>query len=288
MEYKKIEQEGIVVGIATNEKGLPIMVDDEGVETGIDAIHLLGKVPALQEEAKGHRLKAKEIQDEFDVFKERFTGIEDPAKAIEALTRVQDIEGQNLIDANDAETLRKQLQDAHDEQFAGVKKTYDAKITELNDVIGVQQGDIFEALVLQKFNNSAWFSGEAPKTYLFPEVAKDHFGRHFKVEKNSNGKSAVVGYNIGGENDGQKIFSIERPGELAGFDEAIGIIIGKHPQRSVLMRASFGGGASGSENTGGLPKLEKMRRELVEAKKSKDTILANRLIRQIAEEEQKK
>jgi len=287
MEYKKIEQEGIVVGIATNEKGLPIMVDDEGVETGIDAIHLLGKVPALQEEAKGHRLKAKEIQDEFDVFKERFTGIEDPAKAIEALTRVQDIEGQNLIDANDAETLRKQLQDAHDEQFAGVKKTYDAKITELNDVIGVQQGDIFEALVLQKFNNSAWFSGEAPKTYLFPEVAKDHFGRHFKVEKNSNGKSAVVGYNIGGENDGQKIFSIERPGELAGFDEAIGIIIGKHPQRNVLMRASFGGGAGGSESGGGLPKLEKMKRGLVEAKKSKDMILANRLIRMIAEEEKK-
>ena len=288
MEYKKIEQEGVVVGIATNEKGLPIMVDDEGVETGIDAIHLLGKVPALQEEAKGHRLKAKEIQDEFDVFKTKFVGIEDPAKALEALIRVQDIEGQNLIDANDAETLRKQLQAAHDDEVSGIKKTYDTKMDELNGIIGVQQSDIFDALVLQKFNNSPWFSGEIPKTHLFPEVAKDHFGRHFKVEKNSNGKSTVVGYNIGGENDGQKIFSIERPGEIAGFDEAIGIIIGKHPQRSVLMKASFGGGAGGSENPGGLPKLEKLRRELVEAKKSRDSILANRLIRQIAEEEKKK
>ena len=287
MEYKKIEQEGVVVGIATSENGLPIMVDDKGVETGIDAIHLLGKVPALQEEAKGHRLKTKEVQDEFDAFKETFVGI-DPAKAREAVTKVQDIEGQNLIDSKDAETLRKQLQAAHDDEVSGIKKTYDVKLGELNNTISEQQGDIFEALVLQQFNNSPWFAGEVPKTHLFPEVAKDHFGRHFKVEKNSEGKSSVIGYNIGGENDGQKIFSIERPGEIAGFDEAIGIIIGKHPQRSVLMRASFGGGASGSENTGGLPKLEKMRRELVEAKKSKDTILANRLIRQIAEEEQKK
>ena len=287
MEYKMIEQEG-VVGIATNENGLPIMVDDKGVETGIDAIHLLGKVPALQEEAKNHRLKTKEVQDEFDVFKERFAGIEDPVKAREALTRIQDVEGQNLIDANDAETLRKQLQAAHDEELVGIKKNYDTKITELNDFIAVQQGDIFDALVLQKFNSSAWFSGETPKTHLFPEVAKDHFGRHFKVEKNPNGKSSVVGYNIGGENDGQKIFSIERPGELAGFDESIGIIISKHPQRGVIMKASFGGGASGSGNFGGLPKLEKMKKELVEAKKSRDPVLANSLIRQIAEEEQRK
>ena len=226
MEYKTIlNDEGKVVGIAVNEKSLPIMVGEDGVETGIDAIHLLAKVPALQEEAKGHRLNAKTIQDELDVFKEKFSGIEDPAKALEALTKMQDIDGQKLIDANDAETLRKQLQSAHDKEVENLRGTFEAKSKEFGETINTMQADLFDALVLQKFNNSPWFSGENPKTFLFAEVAKDHFGKNFKVEKDSTGKSTVIGYHMAGENAGQKIFSMERPGELAGFDEAISILL---------------------------------------------------------------
>jgi len=287
MEYKTIlDDEQKVVGIAVNEKGLPIMVS-EGVETGIDAIHLLGKVPSLQEEAKGHRLKAKEVQDELDEFKTKFSGIEDPTKALEALTKMQDIDGQKLIDANDAETLRKQLQSAHDKEVENLKGTFEIKSKEYGETLNTMQADLFDALVLQKFNSSPLFSGENPKTFLFPEVAKDHFGKNFKVEKDSAGKSTVIGYHMTGENAGQKIFSMERPGEIAGFDEAMSIIIDLHPQKDHILKTSHGGGAGGSEGGGSLNKLDKMKKELVEARKVKDTMTANRLIRQISEEENK-
>jgi len=288
MEYKTIlNDEEKVVGIAVNEKGLPIMLSEDGTETGIDAIHLLAKVPALQEEAKGHRLNAKTIQDELDVFKEKFSGIEDPTKALEALTKMQDIDGQKLIDANDAETLRKQLQDAHDKELVTLKGAYEAKTGEYDGIISTMQSDLFDALVLQKFNSSPWFSGETPKTNLFPEVAKDHFGKYFKVEKDSTGKSTVIGYHMDGESSGQKIFSMERPGELAGFNEAISIIIDRHPQKELILKASHGGGAGGSDGGSNLSKLDKMKKELTEAQKTKDTITANRLIRQISIESNK-
>ena len=289
MKYKTIEgEDGSVVGIAVNEKGLPIMVGDDGVETAIDAIHLYSKIPSLQEEAKNHRLKANEIQVEFDTFKEAYTGIEDPAKALDALTRMQDIEGQKLIDAKDAEALRIQLQDAHDKELSGIKKTYDEKIAELSGLVSSQQADIFDSLVLQNFNNSQWFAGEAPKTHLVPEIAKDHFGKHFKVEKNSAGKTVVIGYHLGGENDGQKIFSIERPGEIAGFDEAMSMIIDKHPQRDNILKSSFGGGALGGDGAPSANKLEKLEKDYAAAVASKNSLLANTLIRQINTEKLKK
>jgi len=288
MKYKTIEgEDGSVVGVAVNEKGLPVMVGDDGAEVAIDAIHLYSKIPSLQEEAKNHRLKAKEFQDELDSFKEKYSGIEDPSKALEALTKMQDIEGQKLIDSKDAEALRLQLQDAHDKELSGIKKTYDEKITELSGIINSQQADIFDSLVLQNFNNSQWFAGENPKTHLVPEIAKDHFGKHFKVEKNSAGKTVVIGYHLGGESDGQKIFSIERPGEIAGFDEAMSMIIDKHPQRDNILRASFGGGAGGADNTPSANKLEKLKKDYAAALASKNTALANRLIRQINSEESK-
>jgi len=288
MKYKMIELEDGVKGIAVNENGLPIMVDEAGVETGIDAIHLLGKVPSLQEEAKNHRLKAVEVQKEYDEFKERYEKIDDPVKAIEALTKIADIDGQKLIDAEDAATLRKQLQAAHDKELDTVKVLAQTNAEKLQSIIDSQQKDIFDALVLQNFNTSPWFAGEAPKTHFFPEAAKDVFGKHFKVEKDSvSGKNRVIGYHMGGENDGQKIFSIERPGEIAGFEEAIHIIIDKHPQRDSIIKMSFGGGAGGADDTPSASKLEKLRKDYDKAIASGNVVEANGLIRRIKEEENK-
>ena len=288
MKYKTIELEDGVKGIAINENNLPVMVDDEGKEIPIDAIHLYTKIPALNEEAKNHRLKADAVQKEYDEFKERYAKIEDPAKALEALLKMQDIDNQKFIDAKDAETLRKQLQAAHDKELETVKGLAKKTKEELQAVIDSQQADIFDALVLQNFNTSQWFSGEAPKTHFFPEAAKSVFGRHFKVEKDGAGKNKVIGYHIGGENDGQKIFSIERPGEVAGFEEAIHIIIDKHPQRDSIIKSSFGGGAGGSDDTPSASRLEKMKKDFEKAKAAKDSVTANRLIRKISEEEAKK
>jgi hypothetical protein len=288
MKYKMIELGNDVKGIAVTDNGLPIMVDDEGKETGIDAIHLLSKVPSLQEEAKNHRLKANDVQKEYDEFKEKYAKIADPVKALEALTKIQDIDGQKLIDAEDAATLRKQLQAAHDKELEAVKVSAHASTEKLQAIIDSQQADIFDALVLQNFNTSQWFAGESPKTYFFPEAAKSVFGKHFKVEKDSGtGKNRVIGYHIGGENDGQKIFSIERPGEIAAFEEAIHIIIDKHPQRDSIIKMSFGGGAGGADDTPSASKLEKLKKDYDKAIASGNAMEANRLIRRIKEEENK-
>lgn len=281
MEYKTVEHEGVSF-ICVDDKGLPIVVDDDGKEQAVDAIHLLSKIPSLQEESKNHRLRAKEIREEFDSFKESFAGIEDPAKAREALDKIKDIENQKLIDAGEAEALRKQLQAAADKVLSETKTSYENKIVDLQKIIAQQDNDIFDAKVTSRFDNSSWFSGAEPKTILPPSVAKDHFGKYFKVEKSGSGQSVVVGY----IND-EKIFSIERPGEVAGFDEAIGIILDRHPQKEQIVRSPFGGGAGGGDTPTSKSTLDKLLKAYREASDKRDATNMVLLERQIAEERRK-
>lgn len=280
-QYKIVEVEGKKL-IEMSENGHPVIVDEEGKEQGIDAIHLLSKIPSLQEEAKNHRLQAKGYKEELAEMKEKYGKIEDPDKALEAITKLADIDNQKLIDANEAEQLRKQLSAAAEKTLNETKKSYEDKIKELSEIIETQKNDIFDAKVTSQFDNSPWFSGPDAKTILFPEIAKDHFGKNFKVEKDAEGRSRVIGY-MGGE----KIFSIEKPGELASFNEAIGIILDNHPQKENIVKVAHGGGAGGSDFNLSGSKLDKLRKAYDEAKRAGNTTLVVSLERQINEERRK-
>ena len=71
-------------------------------------------------------------------------------------------------------------------------------------------------------------------------MAQDTFGKMFKVENDT-----VVGY----DNQGNKIYSNEHPGELADFDEALELLVNKYPYKDNILKSS-GRSGSGSQGSG--------------------------------------
>jgi hypothetical protein len=70
------------------------------------------------------------------------------------------------------------------------------------------------------------------------EKAARIYGHHFKV---------LEGRVVGHDEDGKKLYSRTRPGEIADFDEALGIIVNADPDRDniLLFCGGTGGGALG-------------------------------------------
>lgn len=227
--------------IQVDEKGNPIsLVEKEGVETevGIDVDHLWNKVPSLQAEAKKYREAKQELEKQVKLFE----GIEDPEKAKEALQTVMNLDAKKLVDAGEMENLKKQLMENHTNQLNQTKKAYEDKIVNLEGLTQQKDGQIFNLMVSEQFSNNEHFAGKEPLTTLPPEIAKSYFGKHFRVEPVEEGSNqlTVVGYLD--EAGKEKIYSQSQGGALAGFNEALKIIIDKSPFKKSIMHASSGGG----------------------------------------------
>lgn len=217
-------------GIAINDNGLPIIIADDGSETGVDAIHLVGKILEVNNEAKKHRLNAEEATEKLA----KFTGIEDPEAAITAMETVKNLDAKQLVDAGEAKKVK-------DQAVAETKKVYEDRLADSQGVVDGLQSQVFTLMVSDKFKSSKVIG----TTVLPPDVAEAYFGKNFKVEE-KNGKTVVVGY-MGDD----PIYSKERPGELATFEEALGTVIDQYPMKNDILKGSGGHGSGKPANGGG-------------------------------------
>ncbi len=239
MEYVTITDEsGKVTGIKVGEKGMPRVLDDDK-ELELDAIHLFGKIPALQTEAKEHRLKKEEALKRLEPFADM-----DPTAVKEALEKVKTLDESQMMAIGDVDKLKVQILKVETDRQEEIKREYEKALGEKNDTIIEMQGDIYKAVVSSQFSKSPWFTGAEAKTNLTPDIAEAYFGKNFKVEK-QEGQLKVIGY-VGED----KVYSKERPGELAYFDEAIGVIINNYPMKENILSKSKGTGAPGSGHQG--------------------------------------
>ena len=188
MEYLVIEEDGKVVGVKTGEKGMPLVKDTDGKEFELDAIHLFSKIPALQTEAKDHRLKKEDALKRL----EPYDGM-DAAAAKEALEKVKLYGESEMMAMGDVEKLKAQLLKVETERQEEIKRNYEQALGERDATIIEMQGDIYKAVVSSQFSKSPWFTGTDPKTILTPDIAEAYFGRNFKVDKIDNALT-VIGY----------------------------------------------------------------------------------------------
>jgi hypothetical protein len=210
-------------GSAAVQDGKPVYVDDAGTEIPYDVPAMMVKINELNSEAKTHRLAAKEAKEKLTTFE----GIEDPAAAIKALQFAQSMDGKKVMDD---EAIQKLIQNA--------VKPLQEKLNASDTALAEKDGHIYKLEVSNKFQSSPFIK---EKSIIPPDMLEATFGKNFKIE---NGKTIAL------DASGNQIFSKVKPGEPAGFDEAMQVLFDSHPMKDSLYKASGASGSGAQQNNG--------------------------------------
>lgn len=213
----------------------PVYIEDDGKEVAFDAPGTRATISRINGEAKGHR----EAKEAAEAKLKAFEGIADPAAALKALETIKNIEDKKLVDAGHVEQIKSETAKAFEEKIAAMSKTHAEDIAKLTGERDGIRNQYHSATIGQNFTGSKLISDK----FLIPaDLAQAKFGSAFKVE---DGK--VVGYDAAGN----KIFSKSRPGELAGFDEALEILVDAYSFKDNILKGRGSGSGAGGSGPGG-------------------------------------
>ncbi|MDR2893579.1 MAG: hypothetical protein LBV80_10980 [Deltaproteobacteria bacterium] len=129
-------------------------------------------------------------------------------------------------------------------RLANLEKALNEAKTQSERELAEKERVIHGLLVENAFASSAFLR---EKTVLPPDFAYANLGRHFSVEYR-DGLPQVIAR----DDKGKPIFSPANPSAYASPEEAIRILVEKHPRRESLLKAANPRGGSGSR-AGGLP-----------------------------------
>jgi len=275
LEYVKTEDGK---GIKMNEKGMPMYIDTDNPdeEKAIDAFHLIAKVPALQNDLKKKRKEVSELKNiqktlqdlkvdvsSVDTLKDEISNLKSVAsvleenkiettelsdflsKANDAFQKIEGLSKGELKTVDEIERIKKQLAKDLTNNFTKKEEEYKKTLEKITQKNQDYTSKIYQLMVSDKFNSSKFI---AEKMNRSPRETRKLFGDNFKVEKTENGDLRVFGYM-----NGEKINSIEKPGEYAGFEESLKILIENDPDKDSMLKGSgkggTGGGGVGTNNT---------------------------------------
>jgi hypothetical protein len=224
----KLDENGHVVV----SDGKPVYVHEDGKEIAFDAAATVATISRLNGEAKTHRERAEAAEQHAKAFE----GIDDAEAARKALEVLKNLDDKKLVDAGEVERVKAEAVKAYESRLTEQSKRYAEELQGMQKERDALQGTLYEERIGGAFNSSKLI---AEKLTIPGDIAKAAFGSAFKIE---DGKT--VAYDA----SGNKIFSRERPGEIAGFDEALATLIEAYPHRDQILRGS---GASGSGAQGG-------------------------------------
>jgi len=211
-------------GHAVIQDGKPVYVHDDGKEVPFDAQAAIAKIGQLNGEAMGHR-QAKEAAE---AALKRFEGISDPNAALDALSKLANIDAKKLIDSGQVDTIKAEAIKAVEEKYAPVLAERDTLKSQLDKEI---RGGSFAR---SKFAEE--------KVVVPRHMLERTYGDNFKVE---DGK--LVPY----DSNGAKIFSRVKPGEIAEFDEALELLISADPYRDHILKGQIGAGGGSTSSVQG-------------------------------------
>lgn len=215
----KLDEKGNVVVV----DGKPVYIHDDGKEIPFDAPQAMQKISSLNAENKQHR----EAKEKAEAELKKFDGIDDVAKAKEALKTVENLDAKKLIDAGEAEKVKQE-----------VIKGYEQKLADAKALAEKVQGQLHTELIGGSFARSKFVT---EKLAMPVDVAQAFFGKHFSIDEN--------GAILAKDAFGNEIFSRVKPGQRADFEEALEALVDAYPNKNSILKgsgSSGGGGGAGS------------------------------------------
>ena len=228
MPFKK-DAQGAIVTQEVNGQLLPVFVHPDGKEAPFDGDATVATISRLNGEAKAHREAKEAAEAALKPFKD--SGITDAAAAAKALATVKNLDDKKLVDAGEVEKVKTAAVESVRKEFEPVVKERDAL-----------KGQLDSHLIGGAFSRSKYiaekFAAEGPAG---AEIAQALFGSRFKVED-----GRLVAY----DQNGSKLFSRTRHGELAEADEAIELMVDAYPHKNHILKGT-GANGGGAPNGGG-------------------------------------
>lgn len=206
------------------QDGKPVYIKDDGTEIAFDAAGTVATISRLNAEAKGHREAAEKATASLKAFE----GITDPAAALKALETVKGLDAKKLIDAGESQKVV-------DAAVRAVEEKYKPMVEE-----GARYKEqLFAERIGGGFARSKFV---ADKLAIPADLVQARFGKHFTIDGDK-----IVATDAAGN----KLYSSARPGELADFDEALGMLVDQYPNKAQILKGSGASGSGASQGAGG-------------------------------------
>lgn len=212
----KLDDKGQVIV----QDGKPVYVKDDGSEVAFDATGTVSTIARLNGEAKGNRERAEAAEGKL----KGFDGIDDAEAARKALGIVSNLDSKKLIDSGEVEKVKSEI-----------SKAFQLQLDAANGKSTSLEQQLYAEKVGGAFSRSKFI---AEKLAIPADLVEARFGRAFAIEE---------GRIVAKDSNGNKLYSASNPGELANFDEALGMLVQQYPNRDQILKGS---GASGSGSTG--------------------------------------
>jgi hypothetical protein len=212
-------------GNAVLQDGKPVYVHEDGKEIAFDAPATVQSLTRTLEESKKYKQRAQTAEDRLVAFE----GIEDPAKAKDALRTVANLKDKQLVEAGDVERVKSEVAKVYEEKLTAAEK---------------------RASDLQQTLNDETIGGAFARSKFIADrvaIPSDFLQARFKDNVvRQDGKIVVKDFN------GNVLYSRASPGDPAPFDEGMEMLIGMSPQKDHILKGTGhkGDGASGSNGGG--------------------------------------
>lgn len=226
-------------GHAVLKDGNPVYIHADGKEASIDVAATVATISRLNGEAKGHRERAEAAEGKL----KEFEPIGDVKAALKALETVSKLDSKALLDAGEVDKVRAEATKAYEEKLRAVEEKYKPVVKKAKDL----EAALHSEKIGGSFSRSKFISD---KMAIPTDLVQARFGDCFKLEGDK-----IVAYK-----DGKQVFSRSNPGEIAGFDEALEILVDAYPYRDNIMKGTgaSGGGAGGAGNANGGKRLTRV------------------------------
>jgi hypothetical protein len=228
-------------GNAVLVDGKPVYVHDDGKEIPFDAARTVETISRLNKEAQTHREAKEAAEGQVKTLGEQmkvFEGL-DPEASRKAIQRAKDIDDGKLIESGKLDEVRTAAQKEYEARFNSAAKTHSDELAAMKAVNEKLNGHLNNEIVGGSFARSKYI---ADNLAIPQDLVQAAFGKSFKVEE---GKLVAV------DASGNKMFSRNRPGELADFDEALGMLVEQYPNRDHILKSSGASGTGASASKGG-------------------------------------